>query len=153
MTGTDSAQSSVDPISQPYAEFYRDKALEFEQTIKRLQAQLAAQEAEATRLRLVLVQIQDWDCLNPPDPRMCADHPWLRRLVDNTLSTRLDGADVPAASTGRAECNCGGAFTNGFRDGKYVPDRSGEHSRYCASHGDSEYLNRSKPAASTTREE
>lgn len=49
-------------------------------------------EAEVARLRMVLAQIQDWDCLNPPDPRLCADHPWLRRLVDNALAQPSDSA-------------------------------------------------------------
>ena len=41
---------------------------------------------ENERLRAALRQIQEWDCLNPPDPKLCADHPWLRRLVDDALA-------------------------------------------------------------------
>lgn len=40
-------------------------------------------EARAA-LRLILA----WDCLNPPDPTVCADHPWLRRLVDAALESK-----------------------------------------------------------------
>jgi hypothetical protein len=40
---------------------------------------------EVERLREVLRHIQVWDCLNPRDPKLCADHPWLKRLVDEAL--------------------------------------------------------------------
>lgn len=46
--------------------------------------QLRETQAEVTRLRLVLVQIQDWDALTQLDPR--SDLPWLKRLIDNTLA-------------------------------------------------------------------
>jgi hypothetical protein len=30
--------------------------------------------------------IQQWDCLNPPNPELLMDLPWLKRLVDEALS-------------------------------------------------------------------
>jgi hypothetical protein len=42
-------------------------------------------EGEVERLRMALKAIQDWDCLNPPNPALCHDHPWLRQLVDDAL--------------------------------------------------------------------
>jgi hypothetical protein len=42
--------------------------------------------AERNRLRAALELIQKWDCLNPPRSELCADHPWLKRLVDEVLS-------------------------------------------------------------------
>ena len=45
--------------------------------------------AEITRLRLVLMQIHDWDCLNPPADH--SDFPWLKRLVDNALGLGSHG--------------------------------------------------------------
>jgi hypothetical protein len=41
---------------------------------------------EVRRLRAALKRIAEWDCLNPPDPSLCCDHPWLRRLVDSALN-------------------------------------------------------------------
>jgi hypothetical protein len=43
---------------------------------------------QARRLRAVLKQIQQWDCLNPPNPELCADHAWLKQLVDAALENR-----------------------------------------------------------------
>jgi hypothetical protein len=63
----------------------RSEAIENKVQLLALQRDLEHTNAERLRLRLVLVQIQDWDCLNPPDARLCADHPWLRRLIDNAL--------------------------------------------------------------------
>ena len=40
---------------------------------------------EADRLREALRVIAEWDCLNPPDFELCADHPWLKRHVDAVL--------------------------------------------------------------------
>jgi hypothetical protein len=42
--------------------------------------------AENAKLREALERIQAWDCLNPPNPSLCADHPWLRGIVDAALS-------------------------------------------------------------------
>jgi len=47
--------------------------------------------AQADDAIATLRRIQEWDCLNPADPGLCADHPWLKRLVDDALA-RLDGA-------------------------------------------------------------
>ena len=44
-------------------------------------------DEEVERLRAALEQIQHWDCLNPPDPKLCADHPWLRSVVDKALGS------------------------------------------------------------------
>ena len=41
--------------------------------------------AEVARLRKALTVIAEWDCLNPPDSELCADHPWLKRHVDAAL--------------------------------------------------------------------
>jgi hypothetical protein len=38
-------------------------------------------------LEEALRKIQEWDCLNPPDPKLCADHPWLKRHVDAVLAS------------------------------------------------------------------
>lgn len=46
---------------------------------------VAELEAANARLRAALETIRGWDCLNPPDPRLCGDHPWLKRLVDDAL--------------------------------------------------------------------
>ena len=45
-------------------------------------------EQRAADMEKALREIQHWDCLNPPDPNLCADHPWLKRLVDAALSAR-----------------------------------------------------------------
>jgi hypothetical protein len=50
---------------------------------------LAALDALAARidtLETALLAIQSWDCLNPPRSELCADHPWLKRLVDAALA-------------------------------------------------------------------
>ncbi len=47
--------------------------------VRRLEAELAVAVATLRR-------IQQWDCLNPPDQNLCADHPWLKRLVDGALA-------------------------------------------------------------------
>jgi hypothetical protein len=39
-----------------------------------------------------------------------------------------------------ATCDCGGGWINGYRNGERVARRKGEHSRYCAEHGDPERL-------------
>ena len=41
--------------------------------------------AEVAWLREALLVIKRWDCLNPPDPKLCADHPWLKGHVDAAL--------------------------------------------------------------------
>lgn len=48
------------------------------------------QEAEAAEARVAVLEdalrrIAEWDCLNPPSSDLCADHPWLKRLVDAAL--------------------------------------------------------------------
>ena len=47
---------------------------------------LATALAEVERLRDALMRIGQWDCLNPPQPDLLADLPWLRRLVDGALA-------------------------------------------------------------------
>jgi hypothetical protein len=49
------------------------------------QIRMVAAEAEVKRLREALRVIAEWDCLNPPDFELCADHPWLKRHVDAAL--------------------------------------------------------------------
>lgn len=51
----------------------------------RLRAELAGIEQERVELVETLKIIQAWDCLNPPNPELCADHPWLKKLVDDAL--------------------------------------------------------------------
>jgi multidrug efflux pump subunit AcrA (membrane-fusion protein) len=58
-----------------------------------------AAEAEAQTLRDALEQIAQWDCLNPPDPNLCHDHPWLKRLVDDALANGDWWEQVEAART------------------------------------------------------
>lgn len=48
-----------------------------------LAAEVEWQQLVITRLRDTLRRIQEWDCLNPPDPK--SDFPWLKRLVDEAL--------------------------------------------------------------------
>ena len=48
-------------------------------------SRMVAAEAEVKRLREALRVIAEWDCLNPPDFELCADHPWLKRHVDAAL--------------------------------------------------------------------
>lgn len=45
----------------------------------------AALKAEIERLKKTLERIQEWDYINPPDPQ--SDGPWLKRLVDEALSS------------------------------------------------------------------
>lgn len=59
------------------------------------QAQSAAYEARIKRLEEALRRIQEWDCLNPPDPSLCADHPWLKRLVDEALTSPTPARGEP----------------------------------------------------------
>ena len=59
-----------------------------------LRSGLAFYKPEAERYRAALKRIQGWDCLNPPQADLCADLPWLRRLVDEALEPD------PAANTG-----------------------------------------------------
>jgi hypothetical protein len=53
--------------------------------VEGLRSGLAFYKPEAERYRAVLKTIQGWDCLNPPQADLCADFPWLRRLVDMAL--------------------------------------------------------------------
>ena len=48
--------------------------------------------AEVERYRAALKRIQGWDCLNPPQSALCADFPWLRRLVDEALEPETKGS-------------------------------------------------------------
>lgn len=41
---------------------------------------------ERDALKAALIKIQQWDCLNPPRSELLADLPWLKRLVDETLT-------------------------------------------------------------------
>ena len=50
-----------------------------------LLADLADARQECARLRAALERIAAWDCLNPPDPILLNDLPWLRQLVDDAL--------------------------------------------------------------------
>jgi sensor domain CHASE-containing protein len=43
---------------------------------------------EADKFRAVLKQIQEWDVLNPPQPDICCDFPWLKQLVDYALKKK-----------------------------------------------------------------
>jgi hypothetical protein len=66
-----------------------------------LQAVAAVRELarRAARYREALEQIAQWDCLNPPDPNLCHDHPWLKRLVDDALANGDWWEQVEAART------------------------------------------------------
>lgn len=57
-----------------------------------LQGWTYAKRSEADRLKAALRKIQQWDCLNPPRPELLADLPWLKRLVDEALTSN-DGGD------------------------------------------------------------
>jgi hypothetical protein len=37
------------------------------------------------KLEAALLKIQQWDCLNPPNPKLLADLPWIRAIVDEAL--------------------------------------------------------------------
>jgi len=50
--------------------------------------------AERDELRNVLRRIAEWDCLNPPDRTLCADHPWLKKLVDTALDASSGGSEA-----------------------------------------------------------
>lgn len=57
--------------------------------------------------RAALKAIQGWDCLNPPNADLCADLPWLRRLVDAALAgpapeTVQNRARMPSEGVQRA---------------------------------------------------
>ena len=57
----------------------------------------AERDALAARVKTLegaLRTIQGWDCLNPPDPNLCHDHPWLKRLVDAALAPPPGPEDV-----------------------------------------------------------
>ena len=62
-------------------------------TVGRFRDSLAFYRTEATRYRAALKAIQGWDCLNPPQSDLCADFPWLRRLVDEALEPATKGAE------------------------------------------------------------
>ena len=55
-----------------------------------LEDTIAEQDRKLAEAVEALVRIGQWDCLNPPNAELCADHPWLRRLVDEALA-RLRG--------------------------------------------------------------
>jgi hypothetical protein len=55
---------------------------------------------EARRLRAALERIREWDCLNPPDPGLCHDHPWLKRTVDDALAGKPYDVLTPRAALG-----------------------------------------------------
>jgi hypothetical protein len=59
--------------------------------VEGLRSGLAFYKPEAERYRAVLKTIQGWDCLNPPQADLCADLPWLRRLVDAALDPETKG--------------------------------------------------------------
>lgn len=61
-------------------------------------AERESAESELKHVREGLRVIQAWDCLNPPDPNLCADHPWLKRHVDALLS-----ASRPSVPAGEPE--------------------------------------------------
>lgn len=52
----------------------------------RLRRRNARLKEEAQKYRAALVQIRQWDCLNPPRPELLADLPWLKKLVDDALA-------------------------------------------------------------------
>ena len=49
-------------------------------------------------LEAALRAIQQWDCLNPPDPNLCHDHPWLKRTVDDALAGKPYDLLTPRAT-------------------------------------------------------
>lgn len=53
--------------------------------VARLRAYADSVEVLRDRYRGALTMIQRWDCLNPPNPELLADLPWLRRVVDDAL--------------------------------------------------------------------
>lgn len=65
------------------------QAGDFEELIRLAHSQLDADhhyyKTEAERLRAALQKISEWDCLNPPNPQLLGDLPWLRQLVDDAL--------------------------------------------------------------------
>ena len=46
---------------------------------------LAAELRALRELEKVMRQIQAWDCLNPADPALLADLPWLKKIMDDAL--------------------------------------------------------------------
>lgn len=65
----------------------------------RIGARLALVFAERDRLRAALKRIQEWDCLNPPNPDLCHDHPWLKRTVDDALAGKPYDMLTPRGAT------------------------------------------------------
>jgi hypothetical protein len=61
-------------------------AMGADQEIQNLEAKIAMLETRNATLLAALESIAAWDCLNPPDPNLCADHPWLKRLVDDAIA-------------------------------------------------------------------
>ena len=51
-----------------------------------LLAELQLQKELIEHMRKHLLMISQWDCLNPPNRDLCADHPWLRQVVDAALA-------------------------------------------------------------------
>lgn len=75
-----------------------EKRIEGRRVIIALVAELDGLRADLAAARETLKQIQAWDCLNPPDPNLCADHPWLKRLVDAALAAApASPAEAPQA--------------------------------------------------------
>lgn len=58
--------------------------------IDRLRAEVSRLTEENRRLREALERIAAWDCLNPPDPSLCGDLPWLSDVVRAALKGHDD---------------------------------------------------------------
>lgn len=75
---------------------WRQRITELEAALRQTVTEREAATNDIERLRTALEAIRRWDCLWPePRRELCADFPWLRRLVDEALGYRraLDAAE------------------------------------------------------------
>lgn len=79
--------NSHDPIGEPVADFaaYGEPTTDDQLFILKAVNGYEDLQERCNRLEAALERIAEWDCLNPPRPELCADHPWLKRLVDEAL--------------------------------------------------------------------
>lgn len=93
------ANSFGDTVSD--LDYARQRWQSWQAQAKRLEAELAAARAQIAAMHAVLVQIQHWDCLNPPVThipcvRDASDFPWLKRLVEDALAALSSAEDANA---------------------------------------------------------
>ena len=82
----DRSTQTLPTILEKLLEEYRGSKERLEEENKQLRAKLAT-------ARTHLTTIGEWDCLNPPQKKLLSDLPWLRKVVDDAL-TSIGSADT-----------------------------------------------------------